>query len=77
MACSPQTPTIEFVVPDVPKVLRTPVDVPARKVETLVDVGLVLTDHQEALNVANGRIVATDCILTAAEQGEEPACISE
>lgn len=63
------------VIPDVPADLRQPVTVPERRTETLRDVGLILTDHVEALEVANGRIVAIDCILTAAEDGAEPDCL--
>ena len=74
--CHWNRPTkIEYVTPDVPKVLREPVAVPNRNADTLADVGLILTDHVEALGKANGRIVATDCILTAAERGETPDCL--
>ena len=68
---------IEYVpvVPDVPADLRQPVTVPVRQTDTLRDVALVLTDHVEALETANGRIIATDCILTAAERGTEPDCL--
>lgn len=55
------------VTPDVPAELRTPVPVPERKAETLADVGVILTDHVEALGEANGKIVAIDNILTCAE----------
>lgn len=69
-ACQTQ---IEYVrvTPDVPKDLRTPEEVPERKVDTLKDVGLVLTDHVEALDRANGKIAAVDCILTEAEGGRK------
>jgi len=72
-ACERQ---IEYVpvIPDVPAELRTPVAVPDRQAESLRDVGLILTDHVEALTTANDRISSTDCILTAAENGEEPNC---
>lgn len=72
-ACNP---TIEYVrvVPDVPAQLRSPVAVPDRKAETLKDVGLILTDHVEALGRANGQIVAIDCILVAAETGKDQEC---
>jgi hypothetical protein len=69
MGCSDPQTQIEYLVPDVPAELRTPVDVPQRKAETLADVGVILTDHVEGLEAANGKIVATDCILTAAEEG--------
>lgn len=65
---------IRIVPPDVPATLRQPVEVPKREVEVLADVGLVLTDHVEALEVANGRITAIDCILTAAESGKSADC---
>lgn len=38
-----------------------------RPVETLGDIGLVLADYVEGLDTANGRIAATDCILSKAE----------
>ncbi|WP_172978089.1 hypothetical protein [Roseovarius sp. THAF27] len=68
-SCGPET-EIEYITPDVPAELRTPVPVPKRKAETLADVGVILTDHVEALGKANGKIVATDCILTEAETGK-------
>lgn len=77
-SCGPETPPrIEYVVPDLPAELRTPVDVPARRAETLADIGVILTDHVQALDQANGQIVAIDCIWTAAESGDAtvpPAC---
>ena len=74
-ACDPKV-RIETVIvtPDVPEILRTPVTVPEREAETLADVGLILTDHVEALDQANGRITAVDCILDAAELGNAPDC---
>lgn len=62
------------MVPTVPEILRTPVDVPRRRARGLADVGLILADHVEALEVANGRIDSVDCILDAAEAGAEPDC---
>lgn len=67
-------PEYIYVVPDVPATLRQPVSVPDRPVATLADVGVILADHVEGLGIANGRIVAFDCILTAAEAGETPDC---
>lgn len=64
-----------FVTPDVPYELRTPVAAPDRQVRTLKDVGVVLTDHVEALETANGKIAAIDCILAAAESGKKPLCV--
>ena len=68
------TPRIEYrnIVPDVPEPLRQPVTVPERRAETLADVGVILTDHVQALDRANGQIIATDCILAAAEAGASP-----
>ena len=71
--CNPQT-RIEYLVPYVPEQFRTEVEVPARPVDTLTDVGLVLTDHIEALDTANGKIRATDCILDNAETGTDTVC---
>ncbi len=65
-SCGPEN-EIEYVTPDVPAELRTPVPVPKRKAETLADVGVILTDHVQALGKANGKIVAIDEILTCAE----------
>lgn len=62
------------VTPDVPEYLRTPVAVPERRADTLADVGLILTDHVEALDTANDKITTTDCILDAAEAGQDPNC---
>jgi hypothetical protein len=71
----------ELIVPDVPKDLRTPVEVAPRSVDTLGDVGLILTDFVEGLDTANGRIVASDCILSKAEaevaEQPEPVCSEE
>ncbi len=55
------------MVPDVPTELRTPCTVEARTYDTLADVALLMADHVEGLDCANGKIVATDQILTAAE----------
>lgn len=67
---------IEYVpvVPDVPKELRTPVALPDRELTGLASVGVILADAIEAVDTANGRIIATDCILTAAEDGVDPVC---
>jgi len=62
------------VGPQVPNDLRQPCEVEARPYDSLRDVALILTDHVEALDCANGRIVAVDTILTeyeaALEQGK-------
>jgi hypothetical protein len=63
-----------YVVPNVPAELRAPVSVPVRPAQTLRDVGIILSDHVEALETANGRIVSIDCILTAAESGSDAPC---
>lgn len=54
-------------MPEVPADLRTPCLVEPRDYSTLVDVALILTDHVEGLDCANGKIVAIDGILTDAE----------
>jgi len=51
----------------VPDELRQPCSVAQRDYDTLLDIALILTDHVECLETANGRIVAVDEILTKAE----------
>jgi len=63
-ACSPET---RWLTPDVPDALRKPVEVPVRERVTLRDLGLIVTDHVEALEEANGRLTAIDEILADAE----------
>lgn len=67
----PVTRTV-YVTPDVPEALRQPVTVPDRRAETLQDVGLILADHVEGLETANGRIASIDDILTRAECQADP-----
>lgn len=67
-ACSEQT---ELVGPRVPTELRQPCEVEAREYESLRDVALILTDHVEGLECANGRLVAIDAILTEYEAALE------
>jgi len=69
-SCSPRPVEYRNVLPDLPTELRTPVAVPERRAETLADVGVILADHVEALDAANGKIIATDCIWRAAEAGK-------
>jgi hypothetical protein len=47
--------------------LRQPCTVEARAYDSLRDVALILTDHVEAVECANGRIVAIDAILAEYE----------
>lgn len=61
--CDPPRIKTVYVVPDVPEVLLTEVEVPPRRVEVLTDVGLILADHVEALELANGRIRGVRCVL--------------
>jgi hypothetical protein len=51
--------------------LRQPCEVQAREYDTLRDVALILTDHVEALDCSNGRIMAIDAILTGYEAALE------
>ena len=53
--------------PDVPKNLRVGCLVESRDAKGLADIALILTDYSEALDCANGKIVAIDKILTDAE----------
>lgn len=73
MSCSPKIET-QFILPDIPPDLRQPVPVPVRQVGGLRDVAILYSDTREALDVANTRITATDCILTAAARGADPDC---
>jgi hypothetical protein len=66
-SCSAPPVETRVVVPEVPADLRAPCLVAARDYATLKDVALILTDHVEALDCANGRLAAIDEILTAAE----------
>lgn len=68
-ACSERTVT-HLKIPEVPAKLRTPCQVQERPYGTLNDVGLILTDHVEALDCANGKIGAIDKILKTAEQAK-------
>lgn len=61
-ACS-TPPTPELIGPEVPAELRRPCLVEKRETTTLRDVALILTDHVEALDCANGRILAIDAVL--------------
>lgn len=64
-ACSAPEVRVEtrLVAAEIPAQLLEPVSVPDRPVETLADVGLVLADHVEALDKANGQIVSIRSIL--------------
>lgn len=75
-ACDPAE-RIVYVTPQVPAIVRTPVAVPARSIETAQDLASGYLETRAGLATANGRIAAADCILTAAEQGQEPDCIKE
>ncbi len=64
-ACS-QTET-QLVMPEVDEDLRTICPVEERGRDTLKDVALIVTDLVEAVDCANGKIVAIDRILDDAE----------
>lgn len=64
-ACSQMETTL--ISPKVPAELRQPVEVQLRDATSLRDVALILTDYVEALEAANGKIVAIDEILTQFE----------
>lgn len=70
-------PAPVLVTPHVPAVLRQPVAVPARRIETTNDLAAGYLEARAGLAQANGRIAAVDCLLTAAERGEEPACLDD
>ena len=56
-ACA-HDPEVVLQAPEIPADLLTPEQVPARAVETLSDVGLLLVDFNEALGRANGKLIA-------------------
>lgn len=63
-ACS-AVPPVEAPPPrEVPPDLLRPCEVPPRPRATLADLALILTDHVEALDCANGRIAAIRRIVT-------------
>ena len=66
-SCGPAKIEYRNVLPDLPAELRTPVSVPDRRAKTLGDVGVILSDHVEALDAANGKITAIDDIWRTAE----------
>lgn len=62
-----------LVSPTIDAELRTPVPVPDREVRAIADgglqdIGLLLTDYDEALGSANGKISAIDETLTNFER---------
>ena len=70
--CDQSEPVI--VSPHIPAVLRQPVAVPARQIDTMNDLAAGYVEARAGLAQANGQIAAVDCILTAAEQGRAPDC---
>lgn len=64
--CSTKTVT-EYLVVRVDEDLRRPCLVAERPYESIADVGILLTDHVECLDTANGRIIAIDDTLKRAE----------
>lgn len=53
------------VTPDIPATLLDQVVLPDRDVSGLQSVGVILADAIEGLELANGRILAINCILDA------------
>lgn len=70
-SCAETRIETRLVVPHVPPDLRSPCLPPEREYETVADAALIFTDHVEALDCANGKIEATNRILTEAEKGAE------
>lgn len=78
-----------LVVPPVPQEYRTAVSKPEREVRPIAegglqDIGLLLTDYDEAVDTANDRITGADAILSdfearaakaACEAGDTEACV--
>ena len=62
---------VQLVGPSIPTELRQPCQLTLRDYETLRDVALLLTDYAEAVECANGRIVAIDAILAEYESALE------
>lgn len=68
-ACLKEPKTIvvtQIVVPEVDPILLETVTVPQREIDDLASVGLILTDHVEALDRANGQIQAIRSTLEEA-----------
>ena len=65
-ACD-ETIQTKIAIPYVPADLRTPVQISDRKAKTLRDLTLLATEHLNSAQAANSKIIATDKILTAAE----------
>lgn len=61
-----------MVATDIPDELTDPIKVQPRPVRELADVGLVLTDHVEAVERANIDRAAVRCIEDAAKNALEP-----
>lgn len=79
-SCAAPVAEYRATLPDLPAELRRPVTVPDREYNNLSDLGVILTDHVEALDEANGKIEAIDCIWTAAEANRVVSietCISQ
>lgn len=70
-SCGETRVETRLVVPHVPSDLRSPCIPPEREYETVADAALIFTDHVEALDCANGKIEATNTILTKAEKEAE------
>jgi len=72
-ACGALTPDPVYVdrliVPDVAPVLRKPCAAPTLpgRGEALSEIGVLLIGYDASLSCANGKIIATDAILTDAE----------
>ena len=77
-ACEKPAPELVFVVPDIPENLRQLEVLPDRKAETLTDVGLILTDHIEAVENYEDKITSRNCIIDNSKAGEPTDdCVSE
>ncbi len=64
-------PVVVLIVPEIDDELIAPRSVPDRGVSTLADVGVVLADHVQALDAANGDKAAIGRILDEASQGPQ------
>lgn len=71
-SCGTERVVEKIVTPDVPPALLQPVVVEPREIKTIGNLGELVADHVQALDQANGQIIAISEILTCAKTGAQP-----